>query len=386
MDQRARSTRRRIIRTDWRRARQALAWCIAFFCLYQLAADLLLDLRWPQARSPYLEYVFQQARASPRPPEALCLGTSRFALACDVDVIQARLREVTGHASLTVLNGALAAGDLPAADYVLKKLLREGRRPNVVIIEVCPETVARRNRWMGAHVMPTWQWREAPTYLGDMWRSGNLWRIVLDRLYPSYLYRQGLRRECGQLLPELFSGPAAETGDAADSLDQTPETADSKITPERSEPGSKTQNLFAPTPERLKWFLESNVNQPPEIRSRERLFRIANWLRDYQLGGTSTLALERLLGRCRRHQIQTVLLAPPLTSFHRELYTAEIDSAFVAYMRRLEQSFGCRFADYRRRLPNELFIDHDHLMGDGVVQFSRLLADEIIAPAWKARR
>src|SRR5262249_27459469 len=148
------------------------------FCLYQLAADLLLDLRWPQARSPHLEYVFQQARTSPRTPEALCLGTSRFALACDVEVIQPRLREVTGDASLTVLNGARAAGDLPAADYVLKKLLHEGRRPNVVIIEVCPETVARRNRWMGAHVMPTWQWREAPTYLGDMWRSGNLWRIV----------------------------------------------------------------------------------------------------------------------------------------------------------------------------------------------------------------
>ena len=348
----------------------------------------MLDLRWPQARSPYLEYVLEQARASPQPPEAVCLGTSRFALACDVEAIESRLRELTGDQSLTVLNGAVAAGDLASADYVLKQLLREGRRPNIVVIEVCPETVARRNRWMGAHVMPTLRWREATLYAWDLWRSGNLWRIVLDRSVPSYQYRQGLRRELCRTLPQPFQWltAASDPVPEAATLDWVRDARNSPDPSTATPPRTKTQDLFAPTPERLKWFLDSNVNQPAEIRSREGLYRIENWLRDYQVGGTSRLALERLLGRCRRHGIQAVLLAPPLTSFHCQLYTAEIDLAFLAEMRHLEQSFGCRFLDYRPRLPDEAFIDHHHLMGQGVVQFSRLLAEEVITPAWRARR
>ena len=58
------------------------------------------------------------------------------------------------------------------------------------------------------------------------------------------------------------------------------------------------------------------------------------WLRNYRIGGASARALEQLLGRCRQHEIEVVLVGVPVSLAHRQTYTPAIDSEFVDYMKK----------------------------------------------------
>jgi hypothetical protein len=119
--------------------------------------------------------------------------------------------------------------------------------------------------------------------------------------------------------------------------------------------------------------------------SRQGAAWIGRWLRDYRVGGGAARALERLLQRCRQRQIGVVLVGVPVSSSQRQVYTPEIDAAFLGYVRRLTSTYGCAFVDYRARLPDHCFCDSHHATPEGGVYFSSLLACEVLLDAFQHR-
>jgi hypothetical protein len=110
---------------------------------------------------------------------------------------------------------------------------------------------------------------------------------------------------------------------------------------------------------------------------------VAGWLRDYEVAGVTVRALGRVLRRCREEGIAVLLVAPPLSRPHRTLYTPAVEAAFRACIDKLTRRYGCRFVDYRDRLPEHGFADHHHVNGAGGEYFSRVLAREVLIPAWR---
>ena len=100
-------------------------------------------------------------------------------------------------------------------------------------------------------------------------------------------------------------------------------------------------------------------------------------LEDFRTGGLTAAALERLLARCDAIGARVLLVGVPVTSVFRSTYTSEIDAGYRAYVAELVRTHGCRFVDYRGRLPDGLFLDVHHLSAEGGRQFSRLLARDV---------
>jgi hypothetical protein len=106
-------------------------------------------------------------------------------------------------------------------------------------------------------------------------------------------------------------------------------------------------------------------------------------LQDYSIGGCSEEALHELLHYCRRKCCKVILVAPPLPSPHRALYTSRVEGAFGSYVQNICAEYQCEFVDLRDRLPDELFMDHHHIGSWGEHAFGELMARKAVAPAWK---
>jgi hypothetical protein len=78
-----------------------------------------------------------------------------------------------------------------------------------------------------------------------------------------------------------------------------------------------------------------------------------------------------------------VLVAPPVSSAQRALYTPEIEAVFWEYVRQLGKTYQCRFIDYRARLGDDLFSDNHHVLPPGGKTFTRVLTREVLVPCWR---
>jgi hypothetical protein len=319
------------------------------FALLQPAVDLVMDCSRPELRSPYLARLLKESRAASPSVDVVCVGSSRFALG----VVPSQVEMGLGR---PVHNASIPAADFSVNDFILKRLLRDGFRPRVVVVEVTPEMVARRNRWLGAHILLPPTWTDVPGYARDVWQSGNAWRLVKERVAPVCRYHAELR-------DALSVGTEARPPDLPPA--QIPATA------------AATGPLPQPVAPPREQFLDGDRSLPAEALTREGLPRFRDWLSNYQVAGTAPRSLERLLGRCRRHDIAVLLVAPPLTRAHRQLYTPDIEAAFRSYLRGLEARGLCRFLDCRDTLPDDLFLDNHHVNAEGAVRFSRRLGELI---------
>ena len=282
--------------THARRGRRALLWAVAVFALAQFGGGLLLDYVWPELRFPTAHLTFKALQQQPRSPDVMCLGSSRFGAGFQQGNIQEVLRDDTGDAQVTVFNAAIEAGDLVTADYIMEHALNQGVRPRVVVIEVSPETLARRCEWMGQHVLRQLTWADVPDHLGDVWRSENLVRLLSARLLPLYMHRQQIcRRTCEGVEKSVQTF-----------LAQAKQKKRKKKTPE-------TVNQGVP------WevFMELDQQVANPAKTSAGLPAVRRALKDYGVGGGSARALERLVKRCRERDIQVVLVGVPVTEAHR---------------------------------------------------------------------
>jgi hypothetical protein len=333
-----------------RRGRAALVWAVGFFLAAQLGAGLLLDYVWPDVRSEWFARVDRRWRSWPEGPDVVCLGSSRFQAALVPAVMQAAFREELGEAAPHhVLNAAVPAGDAISGEFLLKRLLREGARPRMVVLEINPDMVNGYNDWFGVHIVRQMRWEDVPAYLPEAWQCGECPRLATSRLFPLFAFRREIRQFLTQPVPKQTDAEEA--------------------------PIDWKQFIPAPPPAGEAAVLEA--------RSREGAAWLQNKLKRYHIGGLTDTALERLLALCQAKRIDVLLVGVPVTSHLRALYVPEIDAEYRAYVARLCQSFSCRFVDCRDYLPDYDFTDVHHAQFAGGVQFSRRLTREVLAPVWR---
>ncbi len=368
-----------------RSARRVLLWMLIPTILLQLVVNLAMDGPRPDLRSPHLARVLANIRTAP-PADVVCLGTSRFGMGLAVSDIQKQLRTAADDRALTVFNDSVPSGDFDTADFVLRAMLRQGWLPRLAVIEICPEMVNRRNRLLGAHVMPPLNRKSASTYFADLVLSKNLRRLFVERLIPVYRYRRALWGEVSRVLAE--SANKAENSQSSLSrtaLQSRPGKPDGSGEPSYEAAPARAETAQAATPTAEELYLTGDPSMDPRRLSEENLPRIRAWLENYRIGGTSSLALERLLCRCREHGMEVILVAPPVAECQRAVYTPAIESVFVPYMHQLEQTYGCRFVDCRDCVPDEMFYDNHHLRPPGQSLFSRQLTRDVLVPKWSEK-
>ena len=122
---------------------------------------------------------------------------------------------------------------------------------------------------------------------------------------------------------------------------------------------------------------------PPAERLRIALRRFEIHLRHYQLAGATSSAFETTIAMLRAQGCAVVLVEPPLSSAHRAFFNRAMRNQFEAFIQRLHSSYGCEFFDYSDRLSDLHFSDNHHANAEGSLQFTKLLAREVVAPAWR---
>jgi hypothetical protein len=183
-----------------RRGRATLLGAAAIFLLAQQAAGLLLDWRGLAVRFPQAARVLAGAPRDGRGPDVVLLGSSRLeGLVADEATALLRLENPEA-GPVEVYNGAVAGGDPIAEDYVLERLLRQGSRPRLALVEVSPDTLNHYNLWFNFHPHRQLTWRDMPAYFLDVCRVGEFKKLAQSRLIPLYAHRRGLRREAGRAI------------------------------------------------------------------------------------------------------------------------------------------------------------------------------------------
>jgi hypothetical protein len=333
-----------------RRGRAILAWSAGVFAVAQLVSGLLLDYVCPEVRSEMLARIDRTLCADPRGPDLVFLGSSRTAAGLYSGAVRRALREQFGDAApRSVLNLALPAGDPISDELVLQHILRQGARPQLVVLEVAPDLVNANNPNIRTHIFRQMRWNDVPTYLPEAYQFGECGGLASNRLFPLFVFRREIRRV----------------------LTTTPE------------PPVDGEEEMAPEWEQILCSTHRDDEPAAVEKSRTGAEILRERFVKYHIGGMTDAALERVLICCRERNIAVLLLGVPVTSPLRELSTPEIAEVYRAYMEKLCRTYKCHFEDWADRLPDSDFTDVYHCNHAGGLHLSRQLALEVLAPLWR---
>lgn len=349
-------------RPDATRARRILATAAVLVVVAQLAVGLLLDAAPPAVRFFAGARVVNGARAAGA-QHVLLFGSSRF-LGLDVDEVATAAASGGGHAP-RVLSGAVAGGDPVAFDWMLARILATGARPALVAVELSPETLARPAPWITDHVIRFFGWREVAATLPEIVQGRRATRALAARFAPIAFYRRELLRWMVGRPPPYLRVPR----------------------PRRvARPAAPMAMRAMPAIERVAAPESTPAPKRPDRKTLAGARQTGRWLRHYRIDGIETRSLERLLARCREHDIPVVLIGVPVSHWVRELYTPEVERVFAAYVAELGRRYDVELVDFRARMPDADFGDHHHLNAHGATEFAAILGREALAPRWMARR
>jgi hypothetical protein len=318
--------------------------------LAQAGVGLLLDYRWTDVRFPDGAQVLARWRAQERPADVLLLGSSRLGLCVRAAEVQRQLREISGRSDLTVYNAAVPGGDLITADYLLERLLADGRRPGLVLIEVSPETLASRNAWLENHLEKQFTAAEVLASYHDLRKfHWTRWTTVAEaRLVPLLHFRRALRDKIAGKSRPAEAGPSGYDWES--------------VFPQIGDP----QGFPAKTAVML-----------PQIR---------NWVGRYRIAGAPAAALDRLVDRCQERRVPVVLFGVPVSGPYRQYYAPPVLHAYHEHLEWLRQERGVRWVDFQDQVPDGLFWDAYHVLDGGADLVSGRLAREVLGPALAGER
>ncbi len=344
-----------------------LAWLACAWLAGQLAVGLALDAGPTWVRFRQGDKVLRAAHSIAPQPFVALLGSSRFR-DIELDALSDALGEATAAAPPPIVQGAVLAGDPVVYDFLLERLIAQGTPPTLAVLELSPETLSYPAHWIDKHVTRMFTWRDLPTWIGEVAARRTLGNLFEKRLQPIHVYRTEL---LGWLT--LERGPYLRVPAPDETL---------------SEDGRETRRgpRIPMGAHPIVLATATSGERGIDAKTSSGLRRMRDWLEDYRLGGGATRSLESALARCRAAGVPVVLVGVPVTSWHRELYTPEILAAYEAYLGPLLEDAGVPYADYRERVPDSLFVDNHHLSDEGGAVFGRMLAHEVIAPAWQRAR
>jgi len=330
------------MRRDKARPRRVLLLALGLFVTSQLALGLWLDHVAPLFRFTSLRAVLARLERGGIHPEIVVLGSSRLEGALHEG--EAARLGVRG-----LFNAALPAGDPTAQEAVLQSLIASGVRPRRVIVEVCPEFFTRTNFCAGWNALRLHRWTDLPVHLDQIVATHQLGRVLAARFFPVYAYRELFWQELHGSV-----GPW-----------QT------RRLPLTDPPPSRWQEL---PPEPLA-FCQSPEQAAAIVAGGQHAGRA--WLRNDRLEPLNVAALERLIATARQLGAEVWLMTPPLSTPHRQQYTAAIESAY----QELLAGTGCRHLDCRDWMEDQYFVDSHHLHPEAGRLFTWRWLREVWRPA-----
>jgi hypothetical protein len=280
------------------------------------------------------------------------LGSSRTYQAFDAGRAEALLAATLGRPVVVFNFGISGAGSI--GNLVnLNRLLTQGVRPDVVLVEVLPPVLAQTARETG-HLPGHRLWHCDLAWLGHYRESfprarAEWWAASLT---PWYAHRfLILNATVPRWLPYYLQNSVP----ALDAWGWT---------------GGLTRPALTPAQYQHHMALTQHT--------------YGSVLADFHLGGNSAQAVEDLLQLCRQERIATALVLMPEGTKFRSWYPAAAWTQIENYLDELSRRHGVPLINARTWLPDDDFFDSHHALRDGAVAFTERLEREVIAPLARA--
>ncbi|HKB38309.1 MAG TPA: hypothetical protein VKD72_17820 [Gemmataceae bacterium] len=339
-----------------RRARSAVLSGLVLFALTQLGLGLAIALCLPSVRDPF--YSQKAARlkrrlaADPAPLTVVMLGSSRTAYGFAPSPLEGPLTRALGRPVVLFNFGLCGAG--PVTELLtLRRLLDDGIRPSLLLVEVLPPLLAGQVPLfeMQEERNPTWALRAADLPLvasyGASVRRGLKREWYRSWLVPSYSHRLDL---LNHTFPLLLSH--ADRRDAFALTDR-----------------SGWSRLLVGSPEQRKRALASQNEQ------------YRTFLDGFRLGGPAAEGLCELLETCRRENIPAALVLMPEGPIFRNWYPQAAWDQIETYLAQLRRRFGVPVIRAREWVAkDEAFTDSHHMRPETAAAFTQRLVEEAIIP------
>jgi hypothetical protein len=342
-----------------------LLWSVAWFAAAQLALACSVDRLLPQLHDP--NYVFKTAQlrrrlqacarsgGGRRPLTILMLGSSRTVFGLDARGVERHVRRQLGRPVVVYNFGVAAVG--PLREYLyLERLLAEGFRPDLVLIEVMPPFLVGQSRdaFELRYLRPTFLTGQEPAVLAECGFCLPGWDDFRwqSRLVPWYAYRFAFLN---------WFAPAWLPGGVRD---YCVEGADDW--------GWVHPPLENPTP------AQSQVGR---YHARQQYGEL---LRHFRLGPAPSRALRKVLDCCRAHGIPAALVLMPEGEAFRSWYPRPGWEQVEALLAGLCREYGVPLVNARRWVAEHDFPDSHHLLAAGATRFSARLGTEFLIPWLRA--
>lgn len=327
-----------------RRARRVLLATVAAFVCLQLGLSVAIDGWLYKLRDP--EYGWKLAilrrRLAERPDRALTLilGSSRSLLGVAPDVFEKRFLP-DGREDLAFNFAVTGCGPVQELQ-MLKRLLRDGVRPDRVLVEIHPLLLHQEDG-----------------FGEDAWMEPRRLSARDLLLVKDYVFRPrmvALRWLRGCLAPWYFSRFLILDCLAPDWLDAHTAT--------NLHPGRGLSEYG---------WLAFPANTPDERRRGTETAKreYTAMLNGYHVTAPPDRALRNLLEICREGRIQAALYVMPEGSEFRAWYSPAARACINDYLRRLSGQFGLPVYDATDWCADDDFLDNHHLARNGAADFSR---------------
>jgi hypothetical protein len=340
-------------RTLARRSALSLAWGVAAFLAGQLVLGLAVEKWLPAVRDPEYTAKIERLRArqaeAPGRPLVLVLGSSRAEMGLCPGLLGAGLAH-DGPSPL-VFNFGMIGGGSYLQVVSLRRLLAEGIRPDLLVLEVLPPTLNQpgfrplEEEWFDAARLRASETMFLRHYHSDAQRP---WRQWLKGRVPCVWRRDKLRRAL-----KLDTPSQAWTDCLCDNLDAY---------------GWLGRGQDEVTPEQYRAASEGAFHQYN-----------AAW-GEFRLAEGPSRALDDMLALCRQRSIPVALLLMPEGPTFRAHYSASMRAGLDAHLHTLAQRCGVPIIDAREWMPEEDFWDSHHLLPHGAAAFTARFEREALAP------
>jgi hypothetical protein len=347
-------------RHTWR-ARSALAWGLGGFLLLQLVLIFGIDHRLPELRDVAYAQKIRRLRhrteETPTPPlTVVMLGSSRTVFGLKAGRLEKPLEQATGRPAVAFNFGMYGAG--PVMNLVtLRRLLSDGVRPDLVLIEVLPPLLTDKPHTHEVNRIPAdllgWSDLQLVERFGRV-RPGLRHDWWMTYPVPSYSHRFAIvSRVAPGLLPwrlrlDWFSG-----------IDDSGSV----------EPPA---------------FLASDEHRTAALNKAREEY--ADFLTGFHLGGPGCDALRESLEICRREGIPAALVLMPEGTDFRSWYRPADWACIEAFLADLSREYAAPVVNAREWIADKDFTDSHHLLHAGAVQFTDRLGREVLPELLRQRK
>ncbi len=342
-------------RSDYaRRARRALLAGALTFGIFTLAGGFCVERYLPDARDPEFAGKLSRLRArlreAPGAPLVLMMGSSRVSLGFRAGDVHVRKDQ----SPALVFNFGISGGGPLVELLALRRLLAEGIRPDLLLVEVLPPAFNHAGKrsleeiWLQGGRMRFAEAVELGHYHGDPGRLVRRW--LRARLKPwGNLYHVAQSHLTGE-------GPDDPTPDRG----PAPEVVDGY--------GWEPHFIYGIRPEQRLHYLEVARAQYHDSMG------------EYQPSESTVSALEAFLAVCRQNHIAVALVLMPEGPQFASFYPPGLRESLCGQACEICKAHGLPLVDARDWLPEEGFWDSHHQLPTGAAQFTSRLVRDALEP------